>query len=116
MTGSSFYWSILLLSIPVAGIGLWWSGMRAKETAVKLARQACKRESVQLLDQTVALKTQHPARDANGQFCWRREYQFEFTSHDAYRDRAKLEMLGLRAKNIVFPFQRDSEGNRIYQH
>ncbi len=83
---------------------------------MRLARQACKRESVQLLDQTVALKTQRPVRDSNGHFCWRREYQFEFTSHDEYRDRAKLEMLGLRAKTITFPFQRDTQGNRIYQH
>jgi hypothetical protein len=116
VTGSSFYWSILLLSIPVTCIGFWWAGMRAKEAAVKLARQACKRESVQLLDQTVALKTQRPARDSKGQFCWRREYQFEFASHDEFRDRAQLEMLGLRARRIVFPFQRDTEGNRIYQH
>ena len=115
MIGTSFYWSLLLTAIPATAVALWWAGMRAKEAAVALARLACQRESVQLLDQTVALKSMRPARDDQGRFCWRREYQFEFASHEAHRDRAQLEMLGLRAKQLRFPYQRDADGNRVYQ-
>ncbi|MEE9333603.1 MAG: DUF3301 domain-containing protein [Granulosicoccaceae bacterium] len=105
-----------MVAIPATAVTLWWSGMRAKEAAVAIARLACQREAVQLLDQTVVLKQMRPARDSQGRFCWRREYQFEFTSHDAHRDRAQLELLGLKAKQLRFPYQRDADGNRIYQH
>ncbi len=105
-----------MVAIPVVAVGMWWSGMRAKETAVAIARLACQREGVQLLDQTVALKRMRPSRDTQGRFCWQRDYQFEFTSHDAHRDRAQLVLLGSRAKQLRFPYQRDAEGNRIYQH
>ncbi len=116
MTGMSFYWSAFLIAIPAAVVGLWWAGMRAKETAVNIARQACTRESVQFLDQTVVLKRMRPARATNGSFCWARDYQFEFTSHDAHRDRAQLSLLGLQARKLTFPYQRDEFGNRVYQH
>jgi len=105
-----------MFAIPATLVALWWAGMRAKENAVAHARLACQRESVQLLDQTVALKSMRPARDNLGRFCWRRVYQFEFNSHDAYRDKAQIELLGIKAKQIKFPYQRDSEGNRVYQH
>ena len=105
-----------MIAIPATAVGLWWSGMRAKEAAVAIARLACQREGVQLLDQTVVLKRMRPSRDTQGRFCWHRDYQFEFTSHDAHRDRATLELLGSQAKQLRFPYQRDAEGNRIYQH
>ena len=116
MSGASFYWSLLIIAVPAAAVALWWSGMRAKEAAVGLARLACQRESVQLLDQTVVLKSMRPARDDKARFCWHRHYQFEFASHDAHRDRAQLEMLGLRATLLRFPYQRDADGNRVYEH
>jgi len=105
-----------MLAIPATVAALLWAGMRAKEIAVQHARLACQRESVQFLDQTVALNSMRPARDNQGRFCWRRQYQFEFNSHDAYRDKAQLELLGIQAKHVKFPYQRDSEGNRVYQH
>lgn len=96
-------------------LALWWTGTRARELAVSHARRACTNASLQLLDQTVALKKIRSARDQTGGFCLRREYGFEFTQSGQHRDSGSVTMRGYRLVNVDLPFVRDNEGNRVFE-
>lgn len=114
MSGNALL-DILLLAVPAAIIGLWWTGTRAKELATDHARKACQREQVQFLDATVAIKRYRLARSSSGSTCLRRDYRFEFTNHGAHRDYGGVSMRGHELLRVEFPYKRDAEGNRVYQ-
>ena len=107
---------LALLGIPLAIGGLWWTGTRAKELAIEHARAACRRESVQLLDQTVSLNRIRLARSATGAMCLRRNYGFEFTQEGAHRDHGTITMRGHTLLRVHFPYTRDVDGNRVFLH
>lgn len=115
MTGHAFL-DLLIIAVPVALTGLWWTGSRARELAIAHARSACQQRQVQFLDQTVALSRIRPVRNASGNQCLMRTYRFEFTDHADYRDTATLVLHGYRLHHIDFPFTRDPDGNRVYIH
>lgn len=115
MTGNPLL-DLLILAIPAALVGLWWTGSRAHELAIGHARQACDQQRLQFLDQSVALDRMRPARTTRGSSCFRRDYRFEFSSAGEYRDVGNVTMLGHRLLKVWFPYTRDNEGNRIYMH
>ena len=88
----------VLLFIILTGMGLlyWMSAMRAREVALRVARAACAREGLQLLDESVVLNRLRPARCPGGQACWRRRYAFEFSDDGGSRWPGELELLGFR--------------------
>jgi len=53
--------------------------MRARERAHAAGRNACQRNNLQFLDDTVELVTLRPARDEDGRLRLRRVYAFEFS-------------------------------------
>ncbi len=77
-------------------IALWAAGMRAREAAIAAVRRACRRDNLQLLDETVALDRMRPARDRDGRMRWRRTYRFEFTQLSERRHEGTVELLGTR--------------------
>lgn len=99
----------------MAVIALWWTSTKARELAVQHARQACTNASLQLLDQTVALKKIKPSRDQNGSFCLQRQYGFEFTQSGQHRDNGSVTMRGYQLTKLDLPFIRDTEGNRVFE-
>ncbi len=115
MSGN-FFFSLLMLAAPLAALAFWWYGARAREQAIEHARLACRRNSVQFLDQTVALQNIAPARASGGSFRLKRTFVFEFTDHDAYRDRARVVMQGQKLVRVHFPWRRDEHGARIFEH
>lgn len=115
MTGN-FFADILLLGLAAAVIGLWWTGSRAKELAVSHARNLCERESVQLLDYTVALQKISLGQSASGSKCLRREYRFEFTAEGSHRDQGTVSLNGHALANVYLPYTRDEQGNRVFTH
>lgn len=115
MTENAFF-DLLIIAIPAALIGLWWTGSRARELAVEHARLACRQHQLQFLDQTVAMRRMRFARSSTGSSCIRREYAFEFTDQGQFRDIATVTMLGHTLQRVHFPYIRDAEGNRIYSH
>ncbi len=110
----NFFQNLMFIALIAAVIGYWWTGMRAKETAVAHAKRLCKRESVQLLDQTVALKKLRLGRDKAGNACLRREYRFEFTVAGEHRDQGKIVLNGKSLHQASLPFTRDEDGNRVF--
>ena len=74
----------------------WMDGMRVRELAIAAAKAACKRDSMQFLDDTVSLASFRFARNDYGRLKARRVYQFEFSDTGDNRLEGSVEMLGKR--------------------
>jgi hypothetical protein len=115
MSGNALL-DLLILALPAAIAGLWWTGSKARELAVGHAKRACSQRQLQFLDQTVSLTRMKPVRGTTGSSCMLREYGFEFTDHGQFRDTASITMRGHILQKVHFPYTRDEDGNRIYVH
>ncbi len=91
-------WGAVLVVLGVAG--WWWWSMRAREAAVQAARQACKRFSVQLLDETVALRRLRPVRARDGRLRLWRLYHFEFSQTGGERYAGHVALIGHRLMDV----------------
>jgi uncharacterized protein DUF3301 len=93
----------------LAGIALlawlWYDSMRARESAVAAGQRACRRESLQLLDETVECVSLRPARNAAGRLVLRRTYRFEFSDNGDNRRGGSVVMLGGEVESLTMePF------------
>lgn len=70
--------SLILVALAVFA---WFvtDSMRARERAHAAGRNACQRNNLQFLDDTVELVSLRPARDDDGRLRLRRVYAFEFS-------------------------------------
>ena len=85
--------SIFLL----AGIAwLWLDSLKAREAAVRAARELCAVEGVQFLDDTVAIAALKPVRDADGSLTLQRAYNFEYSDTGNNRLKGSVVMQGHR--------------------
>ena len=80
----------------------WHSALEARETANRIAREACSRAVVQFLDETVAFAGFRLRRDQGGRRRLLRTYTFDYTSDGFERSqgfivlsRGRLEAVGL---------------------
>lgn len=84
--------------IPFALLGLavwlWFDGMRARDLAVRLARELCARDGVQLLDDTVALQRMRLKRNEEGRLRIFRRYRFEYSDTGDNRRGGTIDLLG----------------------
>lgn len=85
-----------LLFILAIGLGIWfwWSSARSREQAVALARNACKRCGVQLLDETVTMSKLRLQRNGKGHINFARWYRFEFSTSGENRRDGVVGLLG----------------------
>jgi len=72
----------------------WFDSLKARETGISAARNACEREGVQLLDETVAGRSLRLARDDDGHMAIRRAYDFEYSGSGFDRYRGSVVLLG----------------------
>lgn len=93
----SEFWLLPLLLLVV---WYWLDSMRAREQVLQLARQACKEQNVQLLDQTVAQIRLRTGRDSYGRVVLRRRYRFEFSQDGEDRSNGEIELLGRKISLI----------------
>lgn len=83
--------SSLLFIILLAGVAwFWFDSIRAKETASQAAASACQGIGAQLLDQTVALKSIRPIRNAEGRLQLERRFNFEFSRDRQERSSGRI--------------------------
>jgi hypothetical protein len=102
-----------ILVLAIAGLVWFWvDTLRARERAVQLCRDLCRRRHLQLLDETVALHRLSVGRDHNGRVRLRRNYRFEFTRDGSVRDRGTVVMLGALMESIDLP----EDGGRLFEH
>lgn len=87
-------WELLaLLGIASAG-WLVWDSLRAREAANAAIRSACRAEGLLFLDDTVALASVRPFRDADGRMRLRRVYGFEYSDTGNNRCRGSVTLIG----------------------
>lgn len=77
----------------------WMDVLGAREACLLAAREACAREEVQLLDESVAVERTRLARDEDGRLGLRREYIFDFSRTGEDRQQGRL---GLQGRRVVW--------------
>lgn len=90
MTLSLLFWATIVAAI----ISFWWQSDKVKNFALAQVVRHCKNQNLQLLDQTMVLRSVWPARDSEGSLKMRRCYDFEFASTGQARYKGSIELLG----------------------
>ena len=87
-----------ILGILVVGAlaWLWYDSLKAREAAVRAAREVCAAEGLLLLDDTVAISGLKPARDEDGRLKLQRAYDFEYSDTGNNRLKGSVVMQGHR--------------------
>lgn len=73
---------------------LWIDSFKAHEAGINAVRAACQSEDLQLLDETVALRSLRPERNSDGRMTLRRVYEFEYSDTGDNRRRGSVVLLG----------------------
>jgi len=74
------HWFEIFGILVLSGIAwFWFDSARARESALRRARQECAAEGVQLLDETVSSARIGWVRDDDGRLALRRVYAFEYS-------------------------------------
>lgn len=101
---------LLLWSLLALAVWFWLDSLKARETGIEAARQACIDEGVLFLDETVVGRSVKFARDDEGRLRLRRVYAFEYSDTGDNRRSGSVTMLGhevellhLRPKLYVVP-------------
>ena len=91
-----------MFALLAAVFGVWFvfDALRARETAVRIAREACKEHGLQLLDDTVHGARLGFARDGEGLARLRRTFVFEFSEDGFNRRTGCLVMLGSQVESL----------------
>ena len=85
----------ILVVLVVAAVGWFvWDSLEAREAANSAIRRACAAEGLLFLDDTVALDSVWPARDAEGRLQLRRAYGFEYSDTGNNRRKGTVTLLG----------------------
>ncbi len=89
------------LSLTALACYAWWLNLKRRESATHAVRKYCKREGVQLLDESIALEKIRLARDRDtGRLTLVRHYQFYFTSTGDERYSGRICMQGRHLQTI----------------
>jgi len=75
---------------------LWLDSLKAREAAVRAAREVCAAEGLLFLDDTVAIASLKPVRDDDGQLTLQRAYNFEYSDTGDNRLKGSVVMQGHR--------------------
>jgi len=99
-------WEGVLALVALAALAwLWYDSMRARERAVVAGQQACARERLQFLDETVECTSVKPARHGAGHLALRRVYRFEFSDDGSRRRSGQIVMLSAEVESLTMePF------------
>ena len=88
--------SYLFVLVLVGASVYWYVSQQAKTYAVKYARREGEKQTVQLLDQTVAQINLSMSRDNEDRWRVWREYSFEYSVDGINRNEGRLILLGNR--------------------
>ena len=75
---------------------LWLDSLRARDVALRTAREACASEGLMLLDYTVAIASLKLTRNENGRIQIQRAYDFEYSDTGNNRLKGSVVLLGHR--------------------
>lgn len=90
----------LLLLIALGALAWFWlQSLRARDLAVRVAQDLCRRQDLQLLDATVALSALRLRRTPQGHVALHRTYRFEYSVDGVQRQLGFVLLLGLRLES-----------------
>lgn len=95
--------TVLGLAVLAAIAWFWYDTLRAREAAIRFARQLCEQHQVQLLDQTVTLQRVWVKRNRRGRLNWLRTYHFEFSETGATRQIGIVSLSGHELHILELP-------------
>lgn len=95
------YSLLVAVVLAAAALGYWYDGARAREAANRIAADACRRRSLQLLDGTVALASLRPRLDGRG-LRFERTYVFDYAVDGVRRASGFVIMLGQDMLHVGF--------------
>ena len=75
---------------------LWLDSLRARDVALRTAREACASEGLMLLDYTVAIASLKLTRNENGRIQIQRAYDFEYSDTGDNRLKGSIVLRGHR--------------------
>ena len=93
-------WEALVIIVIVAGLAFWIDSLRARERALSAGRNACERNGLQLLDETVSGASTRVARDSEGRLKIRRVFVFEFSDTGNNRRRGSITLVGADVHDV----------------
>lgn len=100
---------VTLLVVLLALGWLWQDSLRAREAALQEGKNACRRQGMQFLDDTLALASLGLGRNRRGQTVLRRVYRFEFSDTGNNRLSGSVVMAGGRVDDIMLAIFPDHE-------
>jgi hypothetical protein len=93
-------WETLGIAVALLLVVLFFDGLRVREAAIRIARDACREHDLQFLDDTVQGARTQLARDAEGHTRLRRSYLFEFSDDGVSRRAGNVVMLGAQLESL----------------
>jgi hypothetical protein len=91
--------ALIVLIILGAITLLWLDGARARELAIGIATELCRRRGFQLLDQTVSLSRMALRRTADG-LRFRRMFRFDYSVEGVGRRTGHLILIGIQLEHV----------------
>ena len=85
---------LIAISVGALAVWLWIDSVGAREIALRATSIACASDGLQLLDETVAIRSLRPTRDADGRLRLLREYGFEFSDTGNDRRTGRIILIG----------------------
>jgi uncharacterized protein DUF3301 len=93
-------WESLTLAVALLFTVFFFDGLRVRERAIRIAKEACRMHGLQFLDYTVQGARTRFARDAQGHTRLRRTYLFEFSDDGIGRRAGSVVMLGAQLESL----------------
>jgi Protein of unknown function (DUF3301) len=93
-------WETLGIAVVLLVVALFLDGLRVREAAIRIARDACRERGLQFLDYTVQGARTRLARDADGHTRLRRTFLFDFSDDGIGRRAGSVVMLGARLESL----------------
>jgi hypothetical protein len=101
-------WTALAALILAAAIAWFWQdSLAARERANQAAMEACRRLSLQFLDDTVAFSRLEFIRGTDSLFALRRTYVFDYTANSIERRQGFVVLTGRRVETVGYTRSED---------
>ena len=105
-------WESLGIAVLLLLVAVFLDGLRVREAAIRIAREACRERGLQFLDDTVQGARTRLARDATGHARLRRTYLFDFSDDGVGRRSGRVVMLGSALESLQLdPYRLSSRTN-----
>jgi len=99
-------WEVFLVMLLVSGAWLWMENQGVRDRAILIAKDFCKRQNVQFLDEAMAPVKWRLRRNARGRIVLERTYRFEFSDTGDNRLKGTIIMLGRELETLhLQPFR-----------